>query len=162
MRSYLLAAFSFGWTLTASADGVAPTTAGRPPSLVIHEPPNVSFAAAKLTFDVQEERFPVTAIFYTAPRDAKSKTKIEKVEISFGGHHVALEGAQLADIASPNLVRTTASVLEVKSRDATIVSLYLVDDSVECIRRKAPSCGVVEFDWTVGGKIEKIDQRLSQ
>ena len=162
MRSFLLAVlFFFGWTLTASADGITPPTVGRPPPLALHEPPNVSFAVATLTFDVAGEGSPVAAIFYPAPRDAKSKTKIEKVEISFAGHHVTLEGAQLADIGSPNLFRTTASVLEVKRDGATIVSLYLVDDSIECIRRKVPSCGVVEFDWAVGGKIEKIDQRLS-
>jgi hypothetical protein len=129
-----------------------------PPPIAIHETKVVSFTTARFEFTFPDVREKGTVIVRTSPASGDTRAKIDGIELVFGRQSVAIDSKLLDDINTPNLLRLSATVVPVQSGEIVFV-LYLIDDSAACSSDAHPTCGIVEFDWKVGGRVEKLDGR---
>jgi hypothetical protein len=124
-----------------------------PPSVPIHEPTVTSFTDATFTFSVPKFETPIDLAIHMRPYDPASNREIESFTVSYGSSSVTVGRDQVADMPAPDLVQTRATAL-ISWRGDTVIVIYFYETR-DCGTR----CGIVEFDWTVGGKVQKIDQR---
>jgi hypothetical protein len=130
-----------------------------PSSIPIRESRVELFSKASFDFSMPHFPHPVIITFRSHTSDEKSHGRIREMIIAYGHENVIVAEALLADIQTPDFLTLSVSAVRVVASNETVISVFLFDESPNCAVRVEKQCGLVEFDWTVGGKVEKLDRR---
>lgn len=117
-----------------------------PPPVAIRDMPAAAFSDAHFELHPAGLLGPVTVHVRMAPDRPGETHRLGAVDLTYGMQSISLGEGLLSDIPDPNLFRLEAAA--VVQPETTVIAIYLRD-----------SRGLVEFDWTVGGGIRKIDYR---
>jgi len=129
------------WPLATSA------AESPPPSVPIVEPDVVGFNAADLAFQVPGFPDPVIVQLRVDPRHrSKQSAELTGLTISYAGKAVDIDQRLLADVKDARVDDVSATAVRSQTGQAAI-AIYVFDH------------GEVEFDWTVGGEVRKLDYR---
>jgi hypothetical protein len=135
--------------------------AAQPPGIAIHEPQTVWPSDATYRFHVPD--FPDAVTVRLTMRNSKAFAPLEAVQLTYGENTVFIPQNLLSDIRTPDPSTLSVTIVTTEAQKTEVVVYiadYSTDDSASCATRKAPSCGLIEFDWLIGGGIEKQDSRI--
>ena len=79
--------------------------------------------------------------------------------ISYQDASVRVDEDVFGNVMTPNLTRLSVGVTKVIGDGALVISVFILDEAGDCATRRVPSCGVIELDWPLNGKVQSIDYR---
>jgi hypothetical protein len=147
--------------LSASMPTLSFAASPRPPAIPLQDSPATYFDTASLGFHIPGFSDPVIIRIRLQLLKSEVPAGLQDMEISYGSHMITAGRDVLADIKTPDLMNLSVTAFKIDNDSKTVIVVYVIDQALDCTTRSAPGCGVVEFDWTVGEKLKKVDQRAS-